>query len=190
MTKPCIAVLSSGLPLAKELDAAIAARFGREGFRCLLFARDIAWLQQTCVALRGQGIECEPLTLDLSNLASLQVLLGGMAAGHYISVLAGSVGLAAAQAATLALLPTMRARGNGTLLFRLSDSNSQSPQADAQLRNWAQSLRAELLPSGVQVAAVTVEATQANLSAIENTALHAEHCWQLHVQKPEPLEGR
>lgn len=216
MTRPTIALIGAG----PGMGAAIARRFGREGFHVLAFARKPATLQPLALSLRGQGILCDIAALDAADPQTVQRLLGALAEGHYLSVLAYNaagvlpagvpskvnigeaeaalrVSCLSALAAAQAVLPKMRERGNGTLLFTgggyaLEPAAAMSVLAlgKAALRNLAFSLHEELKPQQLHAATVTIcGAVQPAGSGGPLAAdAIAEHYWQLYLQKPEAFE--
>lgn len=191
MTNSCIVIVSDGVSPASALDTAIALRFGREGFECLLLAPDLVWLQSTCAVLRGQVISCLPMKADTASTADVRALLEGMALSNYISVLASSAAPAAGLGAATALTPKMRERGNGTLLFCNHSQDvvrrrgEQADGLDAAFRKTVRDLQTALLPSGINVGLVAPELETVNDA--DQLAAHAERCWQLHVQKPSAV---
>jgi short-subunit dehydrogenase len=216
MTQPCIAIIGAG----PGMGAAIARRFGREGFRVMAMARKPQTLQPMADALRRDGIACDTASLDAADPAAVQALLGALAQGLYLSVLAYNaagflpagvpskvnvaeaaaalrVSCLSALAAAQAVLPKMRERGNGTLLFTgggyaLEPAAAMSVlgMGKAALRNLAFSLHDELRPQGIHAATVTICGTVQPAGSGGPFAADAiaEHYWQLHLQKPEAFE--
>jgi short-subunit dehydrogenase len=211
--QPSIAVVGAG----EGMGEAIAARFGQEGFHCILIARNAAHLAPIAERLRAQSISCECATADASDGAALGALLQGLAAGHYLSVLAynvasfqpmgvpsklnltaldASVRASAtnALAAAQAVLGAMRVRGNGSLLFTGGGYALQPAPAmaalgmgKAALRNLVFSLHHELKAEGIHAATVTIRG-QVTKGGDLDPARIAEHYWQLHLQKPADFE--
>jgi short-subunit dehydrogenase len=211
--KPAIAVIGAGA----GMGMAIARRFGREGFHVILMARTANKLMPLKAALDQQNISSETLAVDAGDTAALKALLGGLAEGHYLSVMAynvmgmepmgkpSKIDVAAASkavqvsslsalAAAQAVLPKMRERGNGTLLFT-GGGFAMEPMAQlsalgmgkAALRNIAYSLFAELKPEGIHAATVTICGMVKPGTSLDPEVI-AEHYWQLHLQKPEEFE--
>lgn len=211
--KPAIAIIGAG----PGMGAAVARRFGREGFHVLLMARNVDHLSALKAELEAQNITCETLAVDASEGTKLKVLLAGLAQGHYLSVLvynamsaeplgkpstldvnaaanAMQVSALSALAAAQAVLPKMRERGNGTLLFT-GGGFALEPMAQmsalglgkAALRNLAYSLFQELRPEGIHAATVTICGMVKPGTAYDPDAI-AEHYWQLHCQKPSEFE--
>jgi short-subunit dehydrogenase len=199
------------------MGAAIARRFGREGFHALLMARNVEHLAALKQSLDEQNISCETIAVDVSEGTKLKVLLAGLAQGHYLSVmvynamgmeplgkpstldvnaaaLAMQVSALSALAAAQAVLPKMRERGNGTLLFT-GGGFAIEPMAQmsalglgkAALRNLTYSLFQELRPEGIHAATVTICGMVKPGTAYDPDVI-AEHYWQLYVQKPAEFE--
>jgi short-subunit dehydrogenase len=211
--KPTIAVIGAG----PGMGAAIAERFGREGFHVLLMARTVEKLVSLKQSLDTKSISCETVAVDVGDAAALKALLSALAEGHYLSVLAYNAAsfdpkgapskldpLAVSQAmqvsaisalvAAQAVLPKMRERGNGTLLFTggVFAMEPMVPMSSlgmgkAALRNLAFSLFAELKRESIHAATVTICGLVKPGTSLD-PAVIAEHYWQLHLQKPEEFE--
>lgn len=136
MSRP-VAILFAAGP---GMGQAIAARFAREGFRCVLVGRNLATLQTVAAALADEGGETALFTADLGELAACQSVLADLVAAYPapdVVVFNGGVmrvgpaldlspgdflrdlnlGVVAAHAAVTAFAPAMAARGSGSLLF-------------------------------------------------------------------------
>ena len=224
--KPTVALVGVGEEVGEGMGEALALRFGREGFHCALIARNAAHLAPIAERLRAQGISCDCMTADAADSAALGALLAGLAAGHYLSVLAYNaagfqpigvpselnlsvletslrVSATSALAAAQAVLPAMRARGNGSLLFTGGGYALQPAPAmaalgmgNAALRNLVFSLHDELKAEGIHAATVTVcgqviaggSGGSGGSGGVFDPASIAEHYWKLHVQKPADFE--
>ena len=137
-TKKTIAIFGAGT----GLGASAAARFGREGYRVALVARQPAPLEYRVAALQATGIDATAFPADLTDLAGIRPLVAAIerALGHIDVALyapvAPNVGfvpaleLDAARLAPIAqllmfapievahaVLPGMRARGDGAIVL-------------------------------------------------------------------------
>jgi short-subunit dehydrogenase len=214
--RPALLLVGAG----PGLGLAIARRFGREGFHLIGIARRPATLGAWAEALRADGLSCEPVAADAADGPRLATLIGALAVGHMVGVLvynaAGrepqgmpssleaqalqsslQVSALSALAAAQALLPGMRARGWGSLLFTgggyaLEPAARLSALAlgKAALRSLALSLYEELRPAGLHAATVTVcgAVQPAGSGGVLAADAIAEHYWQLHLQKPQAFE--
>ncbi len=168
------------------LGVALAERFGREGRKVGLVARRAGELEGYRRALAERGVSAVAFEGDASDEASLRGAVGRAAAelgevevlvynaavmrqGKPSRLDVGSlvddfrVNVAGALVATQAVLPALRARGGGTILFT-GGGLALDPFPDfaslavgkAGVRSLALSLAKELAPEGVHVATVTV----------------------------------
>lgn len=168
------------------LGAALARTFGREGYALALIDRSAESLAKAERELDGLGLRARGYAADPGDEHALQhalrraeaelgpagVLLchaAGDAPGPVLTlgrealVDAFRAGVAGALTAAQTLVPGMRARGRGTILFA-GGGLSPHPAADhaalavakAGLRALALSLSAELATDGVHAAVVTV----------------------------------
>ncbi|EMF00276.1 SDR family NAD(P)-dependent oxidoreductase [Streptomyces mobaraensis NBRC 13819 = DSM 40847] len=169
------------------LGMGVARAFGRRGFRVGLIARTRAKLDVLVDELAGEGITAAAFSADIRDrgsltaaLASAEGALGPVDVLEFSPSPTGPITHAAqttvesvtaqfelhvlgAVSAVRHVLPTMRARGSGTLLLTTGVSSTvPAPflanvgMAMAGLRNWAHALRTELRPEGVHVATVTI----------------------------------
>jgi NAD(P)-dependent dehydrogenase (short-subunit alcohol dehydrogenase family) len=122
------------------MGQAIAARFARGGFRCVLVGRSMATLEAVAAGIAENGGETALFTADLGELAACQSVLANLVAAYPapdVVVFNGGVmrvgpaldlspgdflrdlnlGVVAAHAAVTAFAPAMVARGSGSLLF-------------------------------------------------------------------------
>ncbi len=176
------------------LGAAMARRFGREGYRVALVARgDRQWLVDE---LAGAGVEAASFRADLSEpgtippvVRAIRERFGGIDAVGYAPVpvegFMAAADLTVEPLQRLAnlyffglvqvvgeVLPEMVARGDGAILMG-AGSTAISPQPSlsgpgplmAAARNYLLSLHAEVADKGVYVGAVLVGALIANSAA-------------------------
>lgn len=210
---PLIAIAGMG----PGVSAAVARRFGREGFAVAGLARRAAALQAQMDALMGAGIRAQGFAADAADPASLAAAIGHVeAAQGPIDVLvynaAGarpkplsaltaeelaadlSVSVVGALAAAQAVLPGMRARGRGTLLFTGGGFAFEPlPQmaslgvGKAAVRNLAFSLFADLKDVGIHAATVTICGLVRPGTAFDPDVI-AESYWRLHTQPAGAFE--
>lgn len=168
------------------LGAALARAFGREGFALALLARSPATLASGERELAGRGVRAKGFVADAADEHALQhalrhaeqelgpagVLIHNAYASHagppshiHREALLGDfrVNVAGALTAAQHVLPGMRARGKGTLLFTGGGLalHPTAPLASlslgkAALRSLALSLEDELAPDGIHAATVTI----------------------------------
>jgi short-subunit dehydrogenase len=137
-TKKTVAIFGAGT----GLGASLATRFGREGYRVALVARNAASLGERVAELKGAGIEAAAFPADLTSLAGIPALvrsieetLGAISVAVYAPVTpeVGFVPALDLDAAKLdpiaklflfapievahAVLPGMLARGDGAIVF-------------------------------------------------------------------------
>jgi NADP-dependent 3-hydroxy acid dehydrogenase YdfG len=199
------------------VSAAIARRFGREGFEVTALGRRADALQVQLDALKALGIAAQGQVADAADSAQLAAALERAAAGQGVpDVLvynaAGvrhkplahlsaaeltadvQVSIGGALAAAQAVLPGMKARGSGTLLFTGGGFAFEPMPAMASLgvgkagiRNLAFSLFAELKDSGIHAATVTICGLVKPGTAFDPDKI-AESYWALHAQPPGAFE--
>ncbi|MCP2257582.1 short chain dehydrogenase [Streptoalloteichus tenebrarius] len=183
-----IAVLGAGPGLGRS----IATRFGREGFRVALVARNKTRLDALVDDLAGQGVEAAAFPADLRDHQGIPSLVDAISArfGSLDVAYYGPSGLEPALlpvpvldvdpdaldshldlmvrtpiSLARAVLPGMRERGDGALLFGLGIS-AKIPVplmgnigiALAGLRNYIHNLHAVLAEEGVYAGAVLIAA--------------------------------
>jgi short-subunit dehydrogenase len=137
-TKKTIAIFGAGT----GLGASVATRFGREGYRAALVARNASSLDERVAALKGAGIEAVAFPADVTDLAGIPALvrsieqkLGAIDVAVYAPVTpeVGFVPAVDLDAKKLdpiaklflfapievahAVLPGMLARGDGAIVF-------------------------------------------------------------------------
>lgn len=199
------------------VSAAVARRFAREGFAVAAVARRADALAREVDALKAAGIAATGYAADASDPASLagamarivdaggtpDVLVYNAAGVRYTPLnqltaeqldadLRISVG--GALAATQAVLPAMRARDRGTLLytgggfaFEPMPAMASLGAGKAALRNLAFSLHTELKDTGVHAATVTICGMVKPGTAFDPDRI-AEAYWTLHGQQRGAFE--
>jgi NAD(P)-dependent dehydrogenase (short-subunit alcohol dehydrogenase family) len=183
---PSGSVLVAGVGSAQGLGAAIARRFGREGFPVAIAGRNAEKLSATEAALKAEGLTVAAVAGDVSKAEDAKAFvaaaqaLGPLAVavqnagsnrpspflklseaefeGHWREHALGGFHLA--QAA----LPALLERGEGSLFFTgasgsLRGKANFAPFASAKgaLRNLVQSLAREFGPQGIHVGHVVVD---------------------------------
>lgn len=199
------------------VSAAVARRFGREGFRVVAVARRADALAAQVQALRAGGVDAHAQVGDASDAAALAAALGQAeaihgaadvlvynAAGVRFKPLAEltaaelmadlQVSVGSALAAAQAVLPAMRARRAGTLLFTGGGFAFEPMPAmtslgagKAALRNLVFSLHAELAPAGIHAGTVTICGMVKPGTAFDPDRI-AESFWSLHAQRAGAFE--
>lgn len=210
---PTLFVIGAG----PGVSAAVARRFGREGFGVVAFARRADALEQQVQALRAAGIEAHGCQADAADAAGLAEAIRRAAATHgqpdvlvynaagaRFKPLAGltadelmvdlQVSVGGALAAAQAVLPGMRERGRGTVLltgggfaFEPMPALASLGVGKAAVRNLAFSLHAELAPSGIHAATVTI-CGMVKPGTVFDPDRIAESFWALHEQAPGSFE--
>jgi NADP-dependent 3-hydroxy acid dehydrogenase YdfG len=199
------------------VSAAVARRFAREGFAVGAVARSEQRLEATLAALRTAGVRVAAAAADAGDMGSLRGALSRLraelgdadvlvhnAAGMTYRPLAElepeafaadlAVSVAGAFTAAQCVLPAMRARRAGTLLFTGGGFAFEPLPAMASLgagkaavRNLAFSLHADLKASGIHAATVTICGMVAPGAAFDPDRI-AESYWQLHAQPTGAFE--
>ncbi|MFD6156368.1 SDR family NAD(P)-dependent oxidoreductase [Nocardia sp. NPDC060256] len=167
------------------LGMSMARRFGSEGFRVALISRSEARHEGYLKDLAAQGVDASAYAVDITDRARLRSVLGEIASDGDIELAYYGPGptqqpipLAETDAATAQsafdwvwpavdmvheVLPAMRTRGAGALLFA-GGLSSVRPMPmlghlalpSAALRNYAVTLNAALADSGVYAATLTI----------------------------------
>lgn len=209
-TQPVCAIVGVG----PGLGMAVARRFGREGFRLALLARRPEALEAYQKELAQEGLQATSFAVNAGDVADVQrafaeveqrlgaprvLVYNAAAMGQYQTpsqleplqlVEDFRVNVAGALAAARAVLPAMRSRREGTLLFTggglALDPYPQMASlavGKAGIRSIAQSLAKELRPEGIHVATVTIcgMIKPGTPFAAETVA---ERYWALHQQPP------
>jgi NADP-dependent 3-hydroxy acid dehydrogenase YdfG len=207
-----IAIIGAGSGMGR----AIAKTFGANGFRVGLLARHPAKLEPLVAELAAQGIEAAAFALDVLDPASIASGLYEVEQ-HFgpIDVLEFSPAdptlpfasatelthanvqiqidfyVHGAVAAVNQVLPGMRSRGSGTIIFTTGASSvfpnpmfGNIGPASSWLRNWAHALHDAVAPEGVQVGHVAINAwigRQPGTMPEDIAPLH----WELHTQRHE-----
>jgi NADP-dependent 3-hydroxy acid dehydrogenase YdfG len=197
------------------VSAAVARRFGREGYAVAALARRADALQKEVETLGAAGVQARAYAADAADTAALAEALeraagaqGGIdvlvynAAGMRhkpLDQLAAHelaadlrVSVVGALAAVQTVLPAMRARGSGTLLFTGGGFAFEPMPAlaslgagKAALRNLAFSLHGALKEHGIHAATVTIGGLVKPGTPFDPDRI-AECYWTLHAQ---PREG-
>ena len=201
MTRPLCAVIGFG----PGIGAAVARRFAAGGFDVLGLARDPA----RHAALAGPGVTLgaadagDPDSLASALQGDVRVLVynayrmtplapgpSALTPGDAAADFAVNVG--GALAAIQAVLPGMRAAGQGSILLTggglALDPTGWLAAASlaigkAGLRNLAHALQAELAPEGIHAGTVTIAGAVAPGTAFDPDRI-AEAYWQLHLDPP------
>ena len=199
------------------VSAAVARRFGREGFHIAAIARRADAIKSITADLSAAGIRATGYTADAGSQSALQTALAQIAdtngaadvlvynaAGVRFKPLTAltseelaadlSVSVGGALTAALAVLPAMKARERGTLLFtgggfaiEPNPSLASLGIGKAGLRNLAYCLFAGLKDSGVHAATVTICGTVKTGTAFDPDRI-AECYWKLHAQPKGSFE--
>ncbi len=196
-----------------RLGMAVARRFAREGFQIALVARRLEALQGYIAELHAEGDTAAAYQADLANLAEIPALFSristelsapdvlvynasafthGVPSQLTNEQLLGdlTVSVVSALACAREVLPTMRERGEGTIILTGGGfaMNTYAPMASlgigkAALRSLALNLAAEVEPQGIHAATVTIlgEMREGSLFDAERIA---ETYWLLHAQPP------
>lgn len=209
MTEGLCVVVGSG----PTLGLAIAKRFGKEGFRVAMFSRRSAWLDDYVAELQAEGIDAYGYGVNPADYQSLRsaferaheelgetdVLIYNAAIARPVSacdldvstfLYDFSVNVAGALVAAQQVIPHMRRRGQGAIIFTGGGvALTPDPQyaslgmGKAALRNLAYCLGDELEVEGVHVAIVTVPGFVAPGGPYEPDDI-ADLYWELYRQEP------
>jgi len=195
------------------VGAAVARRFGREGFRATLISRGAA-SDEVAAGLRDEGMSVSPLVSDVEDLdgyrATLRVLYDASDAPGVLiynasalvpdGILTSTVdhlretydvdvigGVVAAQIAA----PVMRGAGSGTILFTgggFADypvpAFATISMGKAALRAAATLIAAEVGADGVHAASITIVGQVAPGTAFDPNNI-AELFWTAHADGPD-----
>jgi NAD(P)-dependent dehydrogenase (short-subunit alcohol dehydrogenase family) len=196
------------------VGAAVARRFGREGFRATLISRGDG-LDEVAAGLRDEGMSVSQLALDVANLddgyrATLRALYDGPDApgvlvynasllvpdGVLTSTVehlreAYDVDVVGAVVAAQIASPVMRAAGSGTILFTGGGFADYPVPAlatisigKAALRAAATLVAAEVGGDGVHAASITIAGQVSPGTAFDANNI-AELFWSAHSDGPE-----
>jgi len=208
-SKTCVIVgVGPGLGLG------LARRFGAEGYTLGLIARNGARLEDYVSALELDGYTACPVVADVakpaqlrSALRDLEKSLGPAGVLIYNAFSSGGskpselttedleatlqVNLTSGLIAAQMVIPDMKSRQKGTLLFtgeglalRPSVQQAALSIGKAGLRAFVGSLSQELAPEGIHVATVTIRG-QIKAGTAFDPDLIAEVFWQLHAEPKE-----
>lgn len=204
--------------MGKGISYAIAERFGREGFDVAMIARKAEALAGYAAQLGSKGISAkgypanagDPVALKTAfdhihaGVAPTDVLVYNAAAVHRTPAMSQTgkglvedfrVNVAGAQEAALHVMPGMKARGQGTILFT-GGGLAMNPSADylslsigkAGIRSLALGLAQGMAEMGIHVATVTVRGLVSPADEKFNPIAIAEQYWRLHQQKAGEFE--
>jgi short-subunit dehydrogenase len=199
--------------MGRGIGLSVARRFGREGYRLGLVARNEASLENYAGALELDGYTVGRFPADVSRtsqlisavreaekqLGPIEVLVYNAYASQESRASELSlealeetlkVNLYGALVAAQLVIPGMLSRRSGTLLFT-GGGLALNPQPDqaalsigkAALRALVGALSKELYHEGIHVATVTI-AGQIRRNTPFDPDLIAEKFWELHVQPP------
>lgn len=203
-----VAILGAG----PGMGAALARAFSAPDHQLVLLARDEARLNSLCRALALEGVDAAALACDLSSTSDVRRALAEVDAAWgppeiliynaslYVpgtptttntdAVLDGfRVSIIGALAALQCVVPAMRVRGRGTVLFT-GGGTALNPWVEAAglsmqkaaLRNLAESAARELAPDNIHVGLITIAGVIGS-PGFEPERL-AAHYVALHRQKP------
>jgi NADP-dependent 3-hydroxy acid dehydrogenase YdfG len=199
------------------VSLAVARRFAREGYAVAAVARRADALKEQVDLLAAGGAQARAFTADSGDAASLVAALtqigsqmgepdvliynaagvrfkplAELSADEFIADLRVSIG--GALAASQAVLPAMRKKGRGTLLFTGGGFAFEPMPALASLgvgkagiRNLAFSLFADLKDSGIHAGTVTICGPVKEGTPFDPARI-AEAYWTLHAQAPGAFE--
>lgn len=204
-----------------SLGHAVARRFGREGFQVALVARNRGDLDEKVRALADDGVEAAGFQADIADadealravdeiearFGAIDVLEHNPTPGVLFT---GPLELEPATVAALAdlylltpialvnrLLPSMRERGNGSLLFTMGAAAVHPvPQFAAVsailpgLRGYIHTLNAALTEDGIYAGALIVGALIEGSAAHRNAAAFASGDEPMPTVSPEDLADR
>lgn len=198
---------------APSLGVAIARRFGSEQFRVALISRRSALLPGYLATLREEGIDATGYIAHPGRFSELRAAfdqiaeqLGPVDALVYNAAIARvdqpselvpevmmddlAVNVAGALVSAQAVLPEMRQRRSGTIIFTGAELATEPNLhyaslgiGKAGLRNLAIAMGDELEAEGVHVAMVTINDFVRPGARLEPEAV-AENYWTLYTQEP------
>lgn len=183
-----IVIVGSGPGLAKS----VAARFGSEGWRVVMLARNAERLDAEAEEFRARGIDAVPVVCDVRDIHLLDRLIGqesedgGIDLLNYNAAVIRSntpildtpldairsdleIDLTGAIVAARAAIPGMRDRGSGTIIFSGGDlcfnpwhTHLTLGAGKAGLRNAAEALTKDPACADLRIAYVNIHAMIAN----------------------------
>jgi len=196
------------------IGIAVARKFGKNGFKVALLARNHDKLIQIAEELKKEGIESHPFTTDVTDenlviksftdikktLGHISVLVynAAMVKHDVASQLSAStlkdtfaVNTVGALVSAQQVIPEMKAAGGGTIIFTGGlfaivpyYKFSSLTISTSGLRNLTILLSQELKSNGIHVATVTVCGRVAEGSYYDPTII-ADNYWVLHTQPPD-----
>ncbi len=199
------------------VSAGVARRFGREGFTVSALARRADALAAQVQALQAAGVQVEAQAVDAADPVALRAALDAAAARNGVpdvlvynaagvrykpladltpQELAADLqtSIVGAFAAAQAVLPGMKARGSGTILFTGGGFAFEPMPAlavvgmgKAGIRNLAFSLFADLKDTGVHAGTVTICGMVKPGTPFDPDRI-AEAYWTLHAQPAGSFE--
>ena len=205
-----VIIVGSGPGLART----VAERFGGEGWRVVMMARNIERLESEAAALMAKGMDAVPVPCDVLDLERLDALIrregasGGIDLLNYNAAVIRpdtpiletpieaiqsdlTIDLTAAIVAARAAIPAMRARGSGTILFSGGNLGFDPwPQyltlgvGKAGLRNAAGALAKDPACAALRIAYVNIHA---HITGEVNDEL-ADLYYKIHTQPAEQHE--
>lgn len=212
MSKICLIVgVGSGV------SAAVARRFGREGFTLGLIARREDHLARIADELAQMGIKAKPFVGDAADNAGLEqtirravseigaprVLVYNAAAATMKTpsqltpdelMRDFQIGVIGAMTAMQTVIGGMRSKRTGTILltgggfaFEPVPNLASLGIEKAGIRSLAFSLAKELAPEGIHVATVTIGGMVKAGTPFDPDRI-AEEYWKLHLQAPEAYQ--
>lgn len=213
MDRVCVVV-----GVGKGIGLSVAQRFAREGFKMGLIARSEEKLANFSSSLELDGNKAVGIATDVTRngqltaaIREIERRLGpiGVLVYNAVASVEGlpsdlrttdlrdtlETNVVAALTAAQLVIPGMRTRGRGTLLFtggglalRPSAQFAALSVGKAALRSLVGAFSAELYPDGVHVATVTVAGRVARGTPFDPDLI-AEKFWQLHTQPKEQWQA-
>jgi NAD(P)-dependent dehydrogenase (short-subunit alcohol dehydrogenase family) len=208
MNQPLCIVIGMGA----GVSFAVANRFAQENFQTAMVGRNRQSLYEFEQKLQDAGFSAKGFVGDATDENSLQKAMTETeeTLGECEVLIYNAYGLTAATASEVSLedfrrdteanlfaplasarevLPAMKRRGRGTLLFTGGGAGLDAYPAwaslsvgKAALRSLVFNLHAELSPLGIHAATVTIAGTVGGGSPNLEPASIAEHFWNLHRQ--------
>lgn len=199
------------------MGLALARRFGSGGHRISLVARRQETLNRYVAALRTRRNVAAGYVADAGDWNGLAAIIAGAekehgpcdvliynAAGRFMSPLADvepevlidtlRINVVGGLAAVRAVLPGMKERAHGTILFtggglalRALPNYGALAMGKAAQRSMAQTLSVELKGTGVYVGTVLIAGYVQGGTAFDPERI-AEEFWRLHTERPEESE--
>src|SRR6478672_8064792 len=194
------------------IGAAVARRFGAEGHPIGLIARNRERLDGLAGELGGDGLDVRSATADIREPDGLARAMGELGDAEVLCfsplpdvslikpvadtaaadlAAALELNVVGAAAAVQAVLPGMRRRGRGTLLFTTGGAAVQPSHERAVSGvvygaevGYARMLHEALAPEGIHVAVVTIVGAVGPGKTHEPAAI-AEQLWNRHVDREE-----